>query len=183
MSDPRTGHVAAIIIAGGAGTRMGGVDKPGLALAGSTLRDRAIAAARNAGLAPVVHVGQETGGGPTAALAAGLALLDAHEVVVLAGDLVRPGAVVAALGCARGGPDGLVLVDPAGREQWLAGRYRVAALRDALAALPDGPGGAPLRAVTGRLDLARVAVAAEVIADVDTWDDYDAAKRATPSPD
>ncbi len=177
--------VAAIIIAGGRGTRMGGIDKPGLPLAGSTLRERALTAVRNAGLAPVVHVGAETGDGPAAALAAGLLGLGADEVIVLAGDLVRPDLVVAALvgeGLAGGasgngaGRDGTVLVDPDGREQWLAARYRVAALREAIAALPDGPRDAPLRAITGGLDLRRVRVETAVVADIDTWQDYDAAK-------
>src|SRR5690606_29367936 len=101
------------------------------------------------GLAPVIHVGPESGDGPAAALHAGLAQVSADEVVVLAGDLVRPDLVVAALESAgQGGGDGTVLVDPDGREQWLAGRYRVRALREAIAALPDGPRGASLRAIT-----------------------------------
>lgn len=164
---------------------MGGIDKPGLELAGATLRARAIAAARNAGLAPVVHVGAETGDGPAAALAAGLEQVTGTDVIVLAGDLVRPELVVAALVGAHGGAlgspagrDGTVLVDPDGRDQWLAARYRVAALREAIEALPDGPRGASLRAITRGLDLARLPVAADVIADVDTWQDYEAAKVA-----
>jgi len=175
---------AAIVIAGGRGTRMGGIDKPGLALGGSTLRERAIAAARRAGLDPVVHVGSETDGGPVAALAAGLAELDADdsdEVVVLAGDLVDPGLVVAALvGAAhdqRRERDGAVLVDPDGREQWLAARYRVAALRTAFDALPGGPRGASFRALVRGLDLARLPAEPAVVADVDSWQDYETAKE------
>ena len=173
---PRT-PPAAIVIAGGRGTRMGGIDKPGLELGGATLRERAISAARNAGLSPVVHVGPESGDGPVAALDAGLVDVTTPEVVVLAGDLVRPELVVAAL-LTVGAPrrDGAVLVDVDGREQWLAGRYRVEALRSAIAALPDGPRGAAFRAITRGLDLARIRTDAAVIADIDTWQDYEAAK-------
>ena len=169
---------AAIVIAGGRGTRMGGIDKPGLALAGATLRERVLAAAQAAGLAPVIHVGPEAGDGPAAALDTGLAQVSSPEVVVLAGDLVRPDLVVAALLAEPAGRDGTVLVDPDGRAQWLAARYRVAALRAAIAALSDGPRGAALRAITGGLELVRLPVEAQVIADVDTWDDYETAKQA-----
>ena len=197
--------LAAIVIAGGRGSRMGGIDKPGLLIAGATLRARVLGAARTAGLEPVIHVGPEVGGGPAAAMHAGLARIGsaAEEVVVLAGDLVRPDLVLAALAGGGGGAradgagadsagaggagiggagtdgsgaDGTVLVDPDGREQWLAGRYRVTALRAAIAALPDGPENAPLRAIMRGLDLVEVSVSAEVIADVDTWQDYDAAR-------
>lgn len=163
---------------------MGGIDKPGLELGGVTLRERAIQAATNAGLAPVVHVGAETGDGPAAALAAGLEQVANDEVVVLAGDLVRPDLVIEALGVAAAevgapaGRDGLVLVDPGGREQWLAARYRVRALREAIAALPDGPRGTSLRAITRGLDLARVPVDTTVVADIDTWQDYEAARAS-----
>jgi len=185
-------RTAAIVVAGGRGTRMGGIDKPGLELAGSTLRERALAAARDARLEPVVHVGPETDGGPVAALAAGIARLDlavVYDVVVLAGDLVRPDLVVAALladglggpgddGAASDGsaPDGTVLVDPEGREQWLAARYRVEALLARLKALPDGPRGASLRALVDGLDLCRARTDGAVVADVDSWQDYETAK-------
>jgi len=185
MPDAHAAVPAAIVIAGGRGTRMGGIDKPGLELDGATLRERAIGAARAAGLEPIVHLGPEVDGGPVAALAAGLAGLGSEEVVVLAGDLVRPAAVIAALvgaqriapeGADADGADGAVLVDPDGREQWLAARYRVAALRAALDALPDGTRDAALRAVTCGLDLRRVLVDAAVVADIDTWQDYETAK-------
>jgi len=187
MPDAHAAVPAAIVIAGGRGTRMGGIDKPGLELDGATLRERAIGAARAAGLEPIVHLGPEVDGGQDPALAAGLAGLGTEEVVVLAGDLVRPDLVIAALvgpqrtapegaGADGGGADGAVLVDPDGREQWLAARYRVAALRTALDALPGGTRDAALRAVTRGLDLRRVLVDAAVVADIDTWQDYETAK-------
>ncbi len=178
MRDARGDDAAAVIVAGGEGTRMGGVDKPGLELGGATLRDRAIQAARSAGCEPVVVVGREVGGGPVAALDAGLEALTATEVVVLAGDLARPGLAIAALGGAETrGRDGIVLVDPGGHEQWLVARYRTESLRAAIARLPDGPAGSSLRAVLRDLDLARVSVDAETVADIDTWEDYETAKE------
>ena len=177
MSDARVPPLAAIVIAGGRGTRMGGIDKPGLAIGGSTLRERAMAAARSAGLAPILHLGPEVDGGPVAALAAGVAELDADAVVVLAGDLVHPEFVLVALAAARDGRDGAVLVDPDGREQWLAARYRVEALRAALDTLPDGPRDASFRALARDLDLVRVLVEPSVVADIDTWQDYETAKE------
>ena len=109
--------------------------------------------------------------------------VDVHDVVLddvllLAGDLVRPERVLAPL--VDSPPrleeaDGFVLVDPEGREQWLAGRYRVAALRAALDALGD-PVDASLRRLLGGLRLRRVAADAEAIADIDTWEDYERAK-------
>jgi len=181
---------------------MGGIDKPGLALGGQSLRARAIAAARAAGCSPVVHVGAEVDGGPVAAVAAGLARLDdsaAVEVLVLAGDLVRPERVIAALALAtspraaldRGTPegapggrsepagdhrDGVVLVDPDGRPQWLAARYRIDALHAALDRVPGGARDASWRAVAGDLALGRIRVDADVVADIDTWQDYEQAK-------
>src|SRR5206468_547635 len=64
--------------------------------------------------------------------------------------------------------------DDEGREQWLLGRYRAAALRSAAAGLGD-PAGRPLRALLGGLDLARVRLPGGLHADVDTVAD---ARRA-----
>jgi len=167
--------VAAIVLAGGAGSRMGGVDKPALELDGSTLLARCMAAAQAVDCFPVVVVGREVGGGPVAALADGIARIPTSvpEAILLAGDLVHPDRIVTRLvRAAIGERDGVVLVDPDGREQWLAARYRLEPLRDALAALGD-PVGASLRRLV--LDLARVPAPAEELADVDTWQDYERA--------
>lgn len=198
MPEQRPSSLAAIVVAGGGGTRMGGIDKPGLELAGTPLRERALAAARAAALNPIVHLGPEVDGGPVAALAAGLMKLAdsrAEEVVVLAGDLVRPDRVIDALleggagqelragefgeaGGTSGGTrsDGAVLVDPDGRSQWLAARYRIDALRSALTELPGGPRDASLHALVHGLRLHRVLVDREVAADIDSWQDYETAK-------
>ena len=89
------------------------------------------------------------------------------EVMLLAGDLVAPDAVVDALAAAAPGPDGVVLEDVDGWAQLLAGRYRAEALRlsvDRAPALRD----LSVRRLLGGLDLARVAAPPEVTQDVDT---------------
>ncbi|MEH1030606.1 NTP transferase domain-containing protein [Micromonospora profundi] len=95
------GTYAAVVLAGGAARRMGGVDKTALPVGGLSMRDRVLAAVADAvplvlvGPADVVPAGvrvtreDPTGGGPVAATAAGLALLDQDTAVValLAADL------------------------------------------------------------------------------------------------
>jgi CTP:molybdopterin cytidylyltransferase MocA len=93
---------AAVILAGGSGRRLGGVDKPALLVAERSLLDIAIAAV---GDGPIVVVGplrrlpagvlpaceDPPGGGPAAGVAAGIAALpplpDGAIVAVLAADL------------------------------------------------------------------------------------------------
>ena len=89
----------AIVLAGGAGRRLGGVDKAALEVGGRTLLDRVLAALVDArrvvvvgpsrSLPPGVIVTSEQppGGGPVAGLAAGLDLVEAPLVAVLACDL------------------------------------------------------------------------------------------------
>ncbi|MBU8857902.1 MULTISPECIES: NTP transferase domain-containing protein [unclassified Micromonospora] len=95
-----TGY-AAILLAGGAARRMGGVDKPARAVGGRSMLHRVLAAVADAdqrivvGPSGPVPEGVRTtreeppGGGPVAATAAGLALLDpgTTTVAVLAADL------------------------------------------------------------------------------------------------
>ncbi|MEU4552610.1 molybdenum cofactor guanylyltransferase [Micromonospora violae] len=92
---------AAVVLAGGAARRMGGVDKPALPVGGQPMRDRVLAAVADAtsrvvvGAADAVPMGVRVvredppGGGPVAAAAAGLALLDSDTslVALLAADL------------------------------------------------------------------------------------------------
>ena len=173
----------ALILAGGKGRRLGGVHKPGLLVGGVSLLDRVLAAV--AGAAPVVVVGppqpvppavvlvreEPAGGGPVAALAAGLPLLyagpgtTARWLALVAGDLpfLRPATFDLLRGVASkksttgsATTDGAVLIDGDGRDQYLAGVYRVDALRAALDAVGD-PAGVALRRVVGGLDLCRVA--------------------------
>ncbi|MDQ1651377.1 MAG: hypothetical protein QOI35_577 [Cryptosporangiaceae bacterium] len=164
---------AAIVLAGGRASRLGGVHKPGLRIGGATLLDRVLAAATGAGTRIVVGPPQQVppgvvvlredppGGGPVAALAAGLSAVDERFVAVLAGDLpfLTQGAV-AALREAAGPRDGAVLADEHGKDQYLAGVWRTGALRAAVAALGD-PENASMRRVLARLDYARVVLPGE----------------------
>ncbi|PRH79320.1 molybdenum cofactor guanylyltransferase [Streptomyces solincola] len=89
----------AVVLAGGAARRLGGADKPAVTVGGRALLDRVLDACRGAGRTVVVggrrptgrpvHWAREQppGGGPVAALAAGLRLVEADTVVVLGGDL------------------------------------------------------------------------------------------------
>jgi molybdopterin-guanine dinucleotide biosynthesis protein A len=171
--------LGAIVLAGGRARRLGGVDKTALVLDGATLLARAVAAAHAVGARPVVVGPERPGlaaewvredppfGGPVAAIAAALPHVAADWVLVLAGDLLRPDEVAAALITAASDDDGCLLADPEGHPQWLCGVYRVAALREALTAL-DAPEGASMKSFLGGLRLARHPVALTVIADVDT---------------
>ncbi|WP_322761681.1 molybdenum cofactor guanylyltransferase [Frankia sp. Cr2] len=164
----------ALVLAGGTARRLGGVDKPALTVDGQTLLDRVLAAVdgarevivvgparRVAVTRPVVWTRERPpGGGPVAALAAGLELVCAPLVAVLAADLpFLTAATVAALVRAVGGagrdatgagrtgddpPWGALLVDPTGRHQYLTGVWRTSALR---ACLPAAPAGVSLRSV------------------------------------
>ncbi|MEV0677606.1 NTP transferase domain-containing protein [Actinosynnema sp. NPDC050436] len=164
----------AVVLAGGRGSRLGGVDKGSIRVAGRTLLDHALDAVR--GAARVVVVGPEKdvpgvlwtreeppGGGPAAGVAAGLRHVRADVVVVLAVD--QPGVTSSTVErlLAVGGP--AVLVDEDGREQWLAGAWRTGAL---VAALPDDPRGASMRSVLGPLLPAPVAALPGEARDVDT---------------
>jgi molybdopterin-guanine dinucleotide biosynthesis protein A len=160
----------AVVLAGGSARRLGGVDKPALEVGGRALLDLVIAAVDDAGRVVVVGPRRTTersvhwcrerppGGGPVAALAAGLAEVRADLVVVLAGDLpFVTGDDVRVLLAATAQQDGAVAVDAGGRDQLLLGAWRTDRLR---AALPDDPDGARLGAVIARLTARRVTLPA-----------------------
>lgn len=184
-----SGELAAIVLAGGRGSRLGGRDKAALSLAGERLVDRTVRAARRAGAAPIVVVGPVAAvpegciparedpplGGPLAALAAGVAAVsDAggmpEWVLLLSCDLVDPAAAVARIRGveAQPGEDAIVLRDPEGRAQWLAARYRLTPLREALSALGDALDGGPLRAALAELATRFIEAVAADVADIDT---------------
>ncbi|GAA2752382.1 molybdenum cofactor guanylyltransferase [Amnibacterium kyonggiense] len=170
------GPVAAIVLAGGRGSRLGGVDKAALRVDGATLLDRALAAL---GDLPTLVVGPPRAGvrtvqeappqsGPAAAVVAGLgALPPVDEVLLLAVDLPRLPEALPLLLAAPLGRDGTVVVDADGRAQWLLGRYRSDALRAAAEALGD-PRDRPLRALLGALDVAPLPLPPGLELDVDT---------------
>ncbi|RZU72367.1 molybdopterin-guanine dinucleotide biosynthesis protein A [Micromonospora kangleipakensis] len=169
---------AAVLLAGGAARRMGGVDKPARPVGGQPMLHRVLAAVARAeprivvGVAgavpPGVRVTREEppGGGPVAATRAGIALLDAGTttVALLAADLplLTAGAVDDLLRQLAGSPvDGACYLDGDGRRQQLCGVWRVAALRAALDELAAQRGGtldgAPVRALLAGLTVREVA--------------------------
>ncbi|MCW2606426.1 MAG: mobA, partial [Frankiales bacterium] len=117
------------------------------------------------------------GGGPAAALAAGLRHVQADVVVVLAADLpfLDAATVDLLLGAAEG-HDGALLVDADGRDQVLTSAWRTAALRARATGELDG---APLRALLRGLEPVRLpAPDPRAVQDVDTPEDLERARRA-----
>ncbi|WP_240501551.1 molybdenum cofactor guanylyltransferase, partial [Streptomyces neyagawaensis] len=96
---PGTEGYDAVVLAGGAARRLGGADKPGVRVGGRALLDRVLAACAGARTIVVVADPRPTarpvlwareeppGGGPLAALDAGLRRTTAPYVVVLSADL------------------------------------------------------------------------------------------------
>ncbi|MFF4578010.1 NTP transferase domain-containing protein [Streptomyces sp. NPDC001389] len=185
----------AIVLAGGAARRLGGADKPTLPVGGRTLLDRVLAACQDAAATVVVGGRRPTarpvdwtleappGGGPVAALQAGLRRTTAGLVLVLSADLpFLDGDTVRSLlsSAAAGSGDGALLRDSEGRDQPLVAAYRTEPLRREIALLATEHGtlhGLPLRALTSELDLARVTAAAPLASfDCDTWEDLATAR-------
>ncbi|MFE6834498.1 NTP transferase domain-containing protein [Streptomyces sp. NPDC057705] len=181
----------AIVLAGGAAQRLGGADKPALSVGGRALLDRVLDACPDARTTVVVGGRRPTarpvrwtredppGGGPVAALDAGLRGTTAELVLVLSADLpFLDRETVRALLDAPG-PDGAMLRDPDGRDQPLVAAYRTEPLRREIALLATEHGnltGLPLRALTSELDLARITAQPLASFDCDTWDDLAAAR-------
>jgi molybdopterin-guanine dinucleotide biosynthesis protein A len=188
---------AAVVLAGGAGSRLGGVDKPALRLGGRlgehSLLDGVLTVVADA--AEIVVVGPRrpttvpvrwtveapAGSGPVSALAAGLAALgpaEDRDVAVLAADSVGLRAdTVSRLRtalAARPDADGVLLRDADGRVQWLIGVWRPAALRRALPAEPANQG---LGRVLSVLAVVELPERAGESADVDTPDDLRRARH------
>ncbi|MFT3876935.1 MAG: NTP transferase domain-containing protein [Propioniciclava sp.] len=89
------------------------------------------------------------------------------EVMLLAGDLADPDAVVHLLAGAAPGVDGVVLEDDEGWPQYLAGRYRTEALAAAVRDLAQCRD-VSVRRLLGGLDLARVRAPQPALTDLDT---------------
>ncbi|WP_244192496.1 NTP transferase domain-containing protein [Dietzia lutea] len=187
--------VGAIVLAGGRASRLGGVDKARVTVAGRPMIESVVGAAR-AVAGPVVTVGP--GGdaredpphsGPVAAIAAGLAGLPGavELVVVVACDLPdldaatlrslvaalrRPAAPTTAPGEVTA-PRVALAVDAAGRDQYLLAAWDRRALAARLAAL-EASGGVGGRAVRALFDdheeVVRVPIG-DPARDVDTWTD------------
>lgn len=93
------------------------------------------------------------GGGPVAALGAGLAVVDTDVVAVLASDLPFLTADLVRQLRERLTGDGVLVVDDTGQDQLLLGVWRTAALR---AALPERAAHTSLRKVLGPLAVRRL---------------------------
>lgn len=184
----------AIVLAGGAAKRLGGVDKPSVSVGGRALLDRVLGVCRDAGRTvvvggrratarPVVWAREEPpGGGPLAALDAGVRQVEAQAVLVLSADLPFLGErtvrqLIGTLGTS--GREAALLTDAGGRDQPLVAAYRTEPLRRELALLATEYGsltGLPLRLLTHELDLARIGAEPLASFDCDTWEDISAAR-------
>jgi molybdopterin-guanine dinucleotide biosynthesis protein A len=170
----RAGY-GAVVLAGGAGSRLGDARKPTLTVAGRPMLDRVLNAVADAVTRVVVGPPDlrvpagvlltrevPAGGGPVAAAAAGLAAIpvDLPHLALLAADLPlldRP--AVAVLRSSLADADAAVYVDAGGHRQLLCGVWHAAALRRALADLADERGaleGAAMRGLVGRVRVAEV---------------------------
>lgn len=182
---------AVIVLAGGAARRLGGVHKPALELGGRSLLDHVLAGLPPKTRTVVVGLPQPAGpavtftredppgGGPVAGVAAGLAHVREEVVVLLAGDMPFAAPAVPVLVSAvveSSTLDGVLLVDPEGREQPLAGAYRSEALRRRLREIGE-PAGASLRRLLAGLSLRRLPDGGGWTLDCDTWADVRAARQ------
>jgi molybdopterin-guanine dinucleotide biosynthesis protein A len=181
-------RLGAVVLAGGTGARMGGVDKASIEIEDVTLLERSLAATMSA--LEVVVVGEQVptsrpvtwtredpaGGGPAAGLLAGLDrfLVPPDLVAVLAVDMPRlhAGTVARLTWAVEADPDldGAVLVDADGRRQTLAAVYRRTALEAARPARLEDQHGLPVRRLVGALRLAEVPAVGDEARDVDTWE-------------
>ncbi|MBI0300994.1 molybdenum cofactor guanylyltransferase [Streptomyces sp. PRKS01-29] len=180
-----------MILAGGAARRLGGVDKPALRVGGRALLDRVLDACRGAGRTVVVGPRRPTarpvwwareeppGGGPVAAVDAGIRQTAAPVVLVLSADLpFLTHETVETLLAGLQGAEGAVLIDPDGREQPLVAAYRAEPLRREIALLATehgGLGGLPLRLLVSELALTRLRHPTASF-DCDTWEDITTAR-------
>ncbi|MDO5735639.1 MAG: NTP transferase domain-containing protein [Propionibacteriaceae bacterium] len=180
----------AIIVAGGRGSRLGGVVKADLQVGGQRLLDRVLLAARHARQRIVVGmvdvpdgvrqvVEDPPGSGPAAGLVAGLDAVEdpAEWTLILACDL--PGAeqavpqLLEAAMADGGDADGHCLGSSDGTPQWLLGIHRSDALRRAAADYGD-PRQRSVRGLLAPLRLAVISDVEGVGKDLDTWGDYEA---------
>lgn len=185
----------AIIVAGGAGRRMGGVSKADLIVDGSRLLDTVVGAVRDARQTVVVGDASVPDGvvrtredppgtGPAAGLGAGLAAIKHPSpwTMVLCVDLPDAEGVAQRLReVGTGLPeevDGAALVANE-RWQWLMGWYRTAALQRALDAFGDLKH-APLRRVLAPLRLVEVEPGRAVPVDLDTPADLTSWEQVPP---
>lgn len=191
------GPYTAVVLAGGRAARLGGRAKPQLEVGGRSMLAAVLEAVHDAESRIVVGPRQPVppgvlivreeppGGGPVAALRAGLAEVPTDVVALLAGDL--PFLTAALIGELRAGldGDGVLVVDDGGRDQWLLGVWRTAALR---LAVSGASGPTSLRKVLAPLSPRRLRPAVEPgqpppWLDCDTPADLARARAAASLPD
>ena len=180
----------AVVLAGGTGRRLGGLDKATVVIGSKPLLDRALEAVQAAvhvvvvgpaRLVPhgVMSVSEDPpGGGPVAAIAAALPYIESHVVVVLACDmpLLTRRTVERLAAATAEEADGAILLDAEGRPQYLAAAYRTASLARALAD-SGSPEGLAARHVVARLTMHELATDPEVTLDCDTWEDVERSRH------
>lgn len=192
----------AVVLAGGAGRRLAGVDKPALEIGDRSMLAHVLGAVAGAQRRIVVGPRREIdehvrwcredppGAGPVAALAAALPLTIHDIVVVLAADLPWVAPAVPLLIAAAAGSDVAALADSRGRINFLAAAWRRDSLQRALEAVgsravgaavgSDGAGarrGAPMRALFAGVVMISVADTGGWSADCDSWADVEAARQ------
>lgn len=187
---------AAIVLAGGQGSRLGGVDKASIEVDGRPLLEHALDAVIDASEVvvvghqvpterPVTFVREEPRfGGPAAGLLTGrdLLLRSFPTIAVLAVDMPRlHSGTFRRLHEAAVGHEGAVLADADGRRQ-LAFVVETARL-DAVRPDHEGQHGLSVRALLAPLDLVAVAPVGDEARDIDTWSDLRDIASAGPSLD
>ena len=168
-----------------------GRDKATLDLAGTTLLDRTLAGVpaevEVVAVGPRVPVARDVafcseeppGGGPVAAVDAGIALVHSPVVVLLATDLplvgTLPSVLASRLEAASADVDAVITIDGRQRMQQLCSAYRTQALQDAITA-GGAAAGAAMRDVVERLrvitaDVSDLGADQLAVHDVDTPED------------
>ncbi len=177
-----------MILSGGTGVRLGGVDKASIEVDGLTLLEHALAG--TAAADEVVVVGprvptsravtwtreEPPGGGPAAGLLAGVDALAVQPdlVCVLAVDMPRfsadtLGRLVDVLDDLEA--DAACLMDESGQKQWLAGVYRYGGLMAGRPGDRAAEHGLSIRRLMLPLRIVGVPAVRDEARDVDTWED------------
>lgn len=169
---------AAIIVAGGAASRLGGIDKCLLPLgvAGKSLLESAvmhfdgqtvIAGPRRSGFTDAIWVDDDLPlGGPAAGVWVGLQKIESEFVFLVAGDQLVAPKVLQQLSAAATS-DGAWVVDERGIANPLCAYVRTGTLRSLLE--PTKGQNESLSKLLRTLDLAKVEVPAGEVIDFDTW--------------
>jgi molybdopterin-guanine dinucleotide biosynthesis protein A len=182
---PPTADWDAIVLAGGRGSRLGGIDKAALEFEGETLLARTLCAVDEAeriivvgepGSVPdgtIVVQEQPRFAGPAAAI--GAAMAEVREAYVFLASCDHPflsDAVDLLLDSASG--DGVIAVDGDGRRQYLMSVLDVAALRASIATQPTLVD-LSVRALLAPLELMEIEIPRRAALDIDTWHDQEKA--------